>query len=198
VRLPQLSPRLRMVAELVPPGSTVADIGTDHAWLPVYLVQQGISPRVIAADIADGPLENAANTIARAGLQEQITLRQSDGFSCFAAQDATCWVLAGIGGTLMARLLSAASWLCAPGTMLVAQPQSRANELLDWLHENGFTVTETRTCTDNKRTYTALRAVYPASASAPSVTPCGVPAPPHAGEPLATSAQHIKYPPRSG
>ncbi|MCL2446628.1 MAG: class I SAM-dependent methyltransferase [Oscillospiraceae bacterium] len=163
MRLPQLSPRLRMVAELVPPGSTVADIGTDHAWLPVYLVQQGICPRVIAADVADGPLENAAKTIARAGLHEQIELRQSDGFSRFAATDAMCWVLAGMGGTLMARLLSAAPWLRTPGTVLVVQPQSRANELLDWLHENNFHIQQELVCRDNHRTYTALRAVYSSS-----------------------------------
>lgn len=160
MRLPQLRPRLRMVAELVPPGSTVADIGTDHAWLPVYLVQQGICPRVIAADIADGPLENAAKSIARAGLQTQIELRQSDGFLCFAADEATCWIMTGIGGTLMTRLLSATPWLCAPGTVLVAQPQSRANELLDWLHEHNFRVEQELTCRDNNRTYAALRARY--------------------------------------
>ena len=160
MRLPQLRPRLRMVAELVPPGSTVADIGTDHAWLPVYLVQQGISARVIASDIAEGPLANAAKSVARAGLHEQIELRQSDGFSCFAAADATCWVMTGMGGTLMVRLLSTAPWLCVPGMVLVAQPQSRANELLDWLRENHFCIEEERVCRDHNRTYTALRAQY--------------------------------------
>ncbi|MCL2532447.1 MAG: class I SAM-dependent methyltransferase [Oscillospiraceae bacterium] len=160
MRLPQLRPRLRMVAELVPPGSTVADIGTDHAWLPVYLVQQGICPRVIASDIAEGPLQNAAKTIARASLQEQIELRQSDGFSRFAAADATCWIMAGMGGTLMARLLSAAPWLCMPSTVLVAQPQSRPNELLDWLRENNFCIEQELVCRDHNRTYTALRALY--------------------------------------
>lgn len=149
-----------MVAELVPPRLTVADIGTDHAWLPVYLVQQGICSRVIAADVAEGPLQNAAKTIARAGLQAQIELRQSDGFSRFAAGHANCWVMAGMGGTLMVRLLQAAPWLCTPGVVLVAQPQSRASELYDWLHANHFHVEQELVCRDAGRLYTALRAKF--------------------------------------
>jgi tRNA (adenine22-N1)-methyltransferase len=160
IRLQQLSARLAMVAQLVPGGMVVADIGTDHAYLPVHLVRHGISPRVVAADIAPGPLQNAEKTIQRAGLQHEIQLRQSNGFENFLPEDAQCWVLAGMGGTLMVRLLSAAPWLQRPGTVLVAQPQSRANELYGWLLPHGFCVEQELVCRDAGRVYTAVRARY--------------------------------------
>ena len=149
-----------MTAALVPPGVAVADIGSDHAHLPVHLVRSGVCPRAIASDIGEGPLRNAAGTVARAGLRDQIELRLSDGFACFAPGDAGCWVLAGMGGTLMARLLSAAPWLCAPGTVLVAQPMRHAEELREWLIRNAFRIEQESACRDAGRAYMALRAVH--------------------------------------
>ena len=160
MRLPQLSPRLAMTAALVPPGLGVADIGSDHAYLPVHLVREGICLRAIAADIGEGPLENARQTIAHAGLQSKIELRLSDGFSQFEHGDAGCWVMAGMGGTLMARLLEAAPWLQRPGTVLAAQPMRRPEELRAWLISHGFMIELESVCQDAGRTYMALRAVY--------------------------------------
>jgi len=156
----KLRPRLQMTADLVPPGLAVADIGTDHAYLPVYLVRHGVAPRAIASDIGAGPLRNAAGTIAQFGLQDQIELRLSDGFRRFAIADAKCWVLAGMGGTLMARLFEAAPWLRAPGTVIVAQPMRRAHELRSWLISNGFFIEQESACRDAGRVYLALRAVH--------------------------------------
>ena len=149
-----------MTADLVPPGVAVADIGSDHARLPVHLVRTGCCPRAIAADIGEGPLENARKTVDQAGLRAQIELRLSDGFARFAPYDAGCWVLAGMGGTLMARLLDAAPWLCAPGTVIVAQPMRHAEELRAWLIFHGFQIETERACRDAGRVYLALRAIY--------------------------------------
>jgi len=149
-----------MTADLVPPGVAVADIGSDHAYLPVHLVRSGRCPRAIAADIGEGPLENARQAVLRAGLQDRIELRLSDGFSRFAADDASCWVMAGMGGTLMARLLDAAPWLCAPGTTVVAQPMRHAEDLREWLIQHGFRIETESACRDAGREYLALRAVY--------------------------------------
>jgi len=155
-----LRPRLAMTADLVPPGIAVADIGSDHAYLPVHLVRTGICPRAIASDIGEGPLENARRTVSRAGLEDRIELRLSDGFSRFAPIDASCWVLAGMGGTLMSRLLDAAPWLCAPGMVIVAQPMRHAEELRAWLVAHGFMIECESVCKDAGRAYLALRAVY--------------------------------------
>jgi len=154
-----LRPRLAMTAALVPPGVAVADIGSDHAYLPVHLVRAGRCPRAIASDVAEGPLRNAAETVARAGLQDKIELRLSDGFQEFAPFDAGCWVLAGMGGTLMARLLDAAPWLQSPGTVLVAQPMRHADDLRAWLISHGFAIELETVCRDAGRPYLALRAM---------------------------------------
>ena len=149
-----------MTAALVPPGLAVADIGSDHAYLPVHLVRAGLCPRAIASDIGEGPLENARKTILRANLQDKIELRLSDGFSRFTRLDAACWIMAGMGGTLMARLLDAAPWLCSPGTILVAQPMRHADDLRAWLIAHGFRIETESVCRDAKRPYMALRAVH--------------------------------------
>jgi len=151
-----------MTAALVPPGLAVADIGSDHAYLPVHLVRAGRCPRAIASDIVEGPLENARKTVLRAKLQDKIELRLSDGFSRCAGLDPAhwCYVLAGMGGTLMARLLDAAPWLCAPGTILIAQPMRHADDLRAWLISHGFVIEMESACRDAGRPYMALRAMF--------------------------------------
>ena len=149
-----------MTAALVPPGFAVADIGGDHARLPVHLVRAGLCPRAIASDIAAGPLENARKTVLRSNLQGKIELRLSDGFQEFSPDDADCWILAGMGGTLMSRLLDAAPWLCAPGAVLAAQPMRHADDLRAWLISHGFVIEIESACRDAGRPYMALRAVY--------------------------------------
>jgi len=160
VRQAMLRPRLAMIAGLVPHGMALADIGTDHARLPVHLVREGVSPRAIASDVREGPLQNAAKAIERAGLGDRIELRQSDGFSRFAPSDAGCWVLAGMGGTLIARLLGQAPWLCSPGTTLILQPMRHAWEVRAWLAAHGFRIEKETACYDTGRPYHAIRAIF--------------------------------------
>ena len=156
-----IRPRLEMTAALVPPGSVAADIGSDHAQLPIFLVRQGICPRVIAADISEGPLRNGTEAVRLAGLEDKIELRLSDGFSRFAAaEEIHCWIMAGMGGTLMARMLEAAPWLCRPGTVIAAQPMRRANELRQWLIMHKFCIISESACYDAGRPYLALRAEF--------------------------------------
>jgi len=155
-----LRPRLAMTADLVPPGVAVADIGSDHAFLPVHLVRAGVCPRAIASDIGEGPLANARKTVLRAGLEHKIELRLSDGFSRFAAVDAGCWIMAGMGGTLMSRLLDAAPWLESPGTVIVAQPMRHAEDLRAWLVTHGFMIECESVCRDAGRAYLALCARF--------------------------------------
>jgi len=153
-----------MTAGLVPHGAAAADIGTDHAYLPVYLVREGVCPRVIAADVSEGPLQNAAKTVARAGLEQSVELRLSDGFSRFAPDDAACWIIAGMGGTLTARLLEQTPWLCMPDAgraiTLVLQPMRHAWEVREWLLAHGFRIETEAACHDAGRPYHAMRAVF--------------------------------------
>ena len=101
-----LTPRLSAVASLVKGGGIIADIGTDHGYLPVFLVQNGIVPGAIAADIGKMPLENARKTVVEYGLTDKIQLRLSDGLKEFVSTDASEIIFAGMGGTLIAEKLA--------------------------------------------------------------------------------------------
>ncbi len=101
----QLSERLRAVAALVTSGGTVADIGTDHAYIPIYLIQTGAVSRAIAMDVNQGPLARAREHIAQYGLEASIETRLSDGLAALRPGEADSIVIAGMGGALMVRIL---------------------------------------------------------------------------------------------
>lgn len=155
-----LDKRLSMVASMVRHGSRVADIGTDHAYLPVHLVQAGICPSGIAADIRSGPLEAARRTVTEAGLTDAIALRLGDGLAPVAADEVEDIVIAGMGGETIVEILSAADWVKDTRFQLVLQPMTRAEELRRWLLTNGFVSTEERLVQDGHRLYPVMTAAY--------------------------------------
>ena len=104
-----LSPRLQAVARLVTDGYRLADIGTDHAYVPIWLVKTGRIPGAVAADVNKGPLQRAAEHISASGLDSQIETRLSDGFSALSPGEVQSAVLAGMGGGLMIRILKEGS-----------------------------------------------------------------------------------------
>ncbi|MDR2525681.1 MAG: class I SAM-dependent methyltransferase [Oscillospiraceae bacterium] len=157
---PTLGARLQMTAQLIPPGSRAADIGTDHAYLPAFLIANGLVKSMIAADIGAGPLQNAAQTLAQYNLTDRIALRQSDGLVGFAPGETDCLIFAGMGGTLIAHLLTRAPWVNAPGMRIVAQPMRRAEDLRAWLLTNAWHIETETACYEDGRAYAALRAVF--------------------------------------
>ena len=102
-----LSRRLRTVAGMVTRGHRVCDVGCDHGFVPVYLVQQGISPGVLAMDLREGPLRAAREHVSAYGLEGQIETRLSDGLHNYKAGEADTLICAGMGGGLMMRILEA-------------------------------------------------------------------------------------------
>ena len=158
-----LDKRLSVVASMVRRGSRVADIGTDHAYLPVYLVQAGICPGGIATDIRSGPLEAAHRTVTEASLTDVIALRLGDGLSPVAADEADDIVIAGMGGETIVDILSAAAWVKDICLRLVLQPMTRAEELRRWLLTNGFSVSEERLVRDGHRLYPVMTVAYTAA-----------------------------------
>lgn len=153
-----LTPRLSAVAGLVRPCETVADIGTDHAYVPAFLLQTGVAQRAIAADIHEKPLENAKKTLERFGLLNQAELRLSDGLQGFRAGEAQAFVIAGMGGEQIAAMLYAASWLQAPEIQLVLQPMTHGEDVRRALRENGFSRVEELTVAEGSRLYLVLLA----------------------------------------
>lgn len=120
----ELSKRLKTVAGAVTPGNRVADIGTDHGYVPIYLVKNNICPSALAMDVNPGPLARAKEHIAEEGLTERIEVRLSDGLKELDAKEADTIVIAGMGGDLTCRILSAAPDILKEGKELVLSPQS--------------------------------------------------------------------------
>ena len=164
----RLSPRLQMVADFVPPCACAADIGTDHGYLPVWLLQNGVIQSAIAADIHAGPLANARQSAAAYDLEERFRFVQADGLQFSGAQAADVITIAGMGGETICTILAAAPWL-REGRRLILQPQSKAAELADWLWRSGFTIEDAALCHDSGKRYLALRVL-----GAPSMRPCTV------------------------
>ena len=156
----KLSPRLRMVADLVREGVIVADVGTDHAYLPAYLVSSGKCPAAVASDLREGPLMNAVATLAMYGVADKIELRLSDGLDNFTSADAEDFIFAGMGGTLIVELLARTKWLCDGGKRYIFQPMSHAELVRAFLLQNGFRILEENACFDECRPYVAFSAAY--------------------------------------
>ncbi|MGN1315931.1 MAG: class I SAM-dependent methyltransferase [Acutalibacteraceae bacterium] len=156
----KLTPRLSAAASLVKGGGIVADIGTDHGYLPVFLIQQNKISGAIGADIKKGPLENAAKTVSRYGLSDKISVRLSDGLNEFKENEADEIVFAGMGGTLIAEKLKETPWIKNPKIHFVFQPQSRAEDLREFLYSNGFEIGEEIAVKEDERYYIAFDAFY--------------------------------------
>ena len=133
-----ISKRLRLCAQLVPEGARVADIGTDHGYLGLYLLQNGLAAHVLAADLRPQPLQTAKLHAAKFGFAGQMEFRLSDGLAEIAPDEADTIVCAGMGGDLIVEILSACPWLRDRNYTLILQPQSAGQELRRWLGEHGF------------------------------------------------------------
>ncbi len=155
-----LSTRLQTIANYVPNGACVADIGCDHALLSIYLAKSGQAKRVLACDINEGPLSVARANVEKAGLADQIELRLCNGLDAVADGEADTVVIAGMGGELMADILSRAPWVESHGVTLVLQPMSRPEVLRDFLYRHGFSVTKEEMVLEHRRVYTLIQAVY--------------------------------------
>lgn len=129
----QLTPRLLALALRVPAGCRVADIGTDHARLPIYLLQRGIAERVIATDVREGPLQMAAEALEKRGLSESVELRLGCGAGCLSTNEVDCVVIAGMGGDTIAEILRKDPWLGQKHLLL--QPQTHSERVLEVLAE---------------------------------------------------------------
>ena len=155
-----LSPRLAATASLVVGGGNIVDVGTDHAYLPAYLILTNKIPSAIAADIRKSPLLNAKDTAIKYKLEKKIDLRLSDGLKEIKPEEVKEVVFAGMGGTLIAEKLSECPWAKDGNHHFIFQPQSRANELREYLYSNGFTINKELAVSERDRYYIALDAYY--------------------------------------
>lgn len=155
-----LSERMQMLADMVTAGSRVADVGCDHAYLSIYLVQTGRSPGCLAMDVRKGPLAGAVEHIASYGLQEYIETRLSDGLLAYHIGEAQTLVCAGMGGRLMEKILWEGGEKSRSFRELILQPQSEIPEFRAFLGKEGFLITEEGAVCEDGKYYFAMKAVY--------------------------------------
>ena len=155
----QLSQRLSSVASMVTAGNCLADVGTDHGYVPIYLYERQMIPRAIAMDINKGPLERARLHIAEYGYQNAIETRLSDGMAALKPGEADSVVIAGMGGPLMVKILSAYPEVTASLKELILQPQSEISEVRVWLYEQGYEIVEEHMVFEDGKYYPMFKAV---------------------------------------
>lgn len=155
----QLSKRLNAVARLVTPGNRVADIGCDHAYTSIYLAEQGISPKIIAMDVNQGPIDRARENIIKYGYQDKIDVRKSDGLELLSIGEADTLLIAGMGGGLALQILSEKPELVKTIHELVLQPQSEINRVRTMLDENGFLIINENMLKEDGKYYVMMKAV---------------------------------------
>lgn len=155
MKLP-ISKRLLCCASMVQSGSRVADIGTDHGYLGIYLLQSGAARHVIACDLRKDPLENARRNAKLFGVDGEMELRLSDGLEKILPDEVDTVVMAGMGGDLIQRILSQCPWRKREGLQFILQPQSAGNVLRRWMCEDGFEIQREEPVQDGHFLYTVM------------------------------------------
>jgi tRNA (adenine22-N1)-methyltransferase len=158
-----LSERLQAVASRVPEGCRLADIGSDHALLPVWLVQAGRIRSAVAGELNEGPYLAAAKQVREAGLEELITVRRGDGLAVLAPGEADAIAIAGMGGTLIARILHAGASKIAGVQRLILQPNVGADRVRQWLLDWNWVLIEEEIVEEDGKIYEILVAEKPAA-----------------------------------
>lgn len=155
-----LSERMKAVADMVTPGGRVVDIGTDHAYIPIYLVDRGVADRALACDVNSGPLSIAKEHIAREGLSEKIDLLLSDGLKKADIDSGDSLVIAGMGGLLIKEIISSSMDKARISREMILQPQSEYGQLREYLSDSGFVIEDEDALEEEGKFYFLMKVLY--------------------------------------
>ncbi len=153
----RISDRLKTVAHMCDKGAVVADIGTDHGYLPIYLVQEGIAPSAIAMDLRKGPLDKAKKHISENCLEDKIQTRLSDGMEKLLANEADIITICGMGGRLIADIVTKGMNVITQDTTLIVSPQSEVGDFRHFLVSQGFTVIDEQMLKEDGKYYFIIK-----------------------------------------
>jgi tRNA (adenine22-N1)-methyltransferase len=156
---PKLTPRLALVASFVRKNAKVVDIGTDHAYIPVWLALSDLCSSCIAADIKEGPLERAENTVKKYNVST-VKLRQSDGLISILPDEADDIIIAGMGGELIISIIEKCEWLNDNNKQLILQPMTAHDELRQGLYERGFEILNEAVAKEKNKLYVVMTVRY--------------------------------------
>lgn len=154
-----LSDRLEAAASMVTCGNRVCDVGCDHAFVPIYLINKKISPYVIAMDLRQGPLEQAREHIREYGFESYIETRLSDGLECFEIGEADTLICAGMGGRLMMNILEKDAAKTLSFKELILQPQSEIQQFRCFLRSHGYLIVNENMIEEGGKFYSIIKAV---------------------------------------
>ncbi len=150
---PKLSSRLKMVAQMVPPCERVIDVGTDHAFIPIYLIADNRCKKAIASDIRKGPADLARRNVEKYQMEDEITVVVGDGLRHIEIVERDSVVIAGMGGYEIASILSAKPF---KASILVLQPQKSLRELRLFLSGNGYSIIDEKIVKETNHFYVAM------------------------------------------
>ncbi len=156
----KLSKRLQAVADLVTEGSRVCDVGTDHGYIPIYLVGIHKIPSALAMDVNEGPLLRAKEHIAAQNMTDAVSTRRSDGLKALLPGEADSVVIAGMGGGLMIRILEEGAEKLATVRELILQPQSDIALVREYIRTHGFTIVAQDMVYEDGKYYMMFRCVH--------------------------------------
>lgn len=156
----ELSKRLQAIADMVTKGSRTADVGCDHGFVSIYLYENRIAPKVYAMDLREGPLQRAREHIEAKGFSDYIETRLSDGVEALAAGEAETLICAGMGGRLMAEIISKGYEKIAVMKELILQPQSELRYFRAFLRQSGYMILMENMVKEDGKFYPIIKAAY--------------------------------------
>lgn len=160
----KISERLKVAASLISDGNVLADVGTDHGYVPIYLMEQKKIPKAIAMDINQGPLERAKEHIVQYHMEKYIETRLSDGVTALLAGEADTILIAGMGGGLVIHILSEGALICQKAGELVLQPQSELERVRQFLREEGYITDAEEMVLEDGKYYPMMRVHFDTTA----------------------------------
>lgn len=155
----ELSLRMQALTDMVSKGRVVCDVGCDHGWVSIYLVQQGIAPKVYAMDVRIGPLERAREHICLYRLEAYIETRLSDGLTNLSEGEADCMICAGMGGPLMMKILTEGRQKAKSMKELILQPQSELTLFRKFLRGEGYRIVSEDMVLEEGKFYPMMKVV---------------------------------------
>lgn len=155
----QLSDRLSAIAAMVSKGNRLVDVGTDHGYLPIFLVESGQVPTAIAMDINQGPIERAKEHIKEHNLESYITTRLSDGLTALNINEADTLVIAGMGGGLVRKILKEGESQVQNLKEMILQPQSEIEQVRKFLIENGYCIVKENMIVEDDKFYPMMKVI---------------------------------------